>query len=100
MRRSVLLLLAMVALQKEGARAQSSPVLAKQIEMTDVIVSLKADSGDLIGVEWKRPHLQIIGESRLGENFRLLLPKPDYEANYFNSRDQVLKRIEKSADCV
>jgi hypothetical protein len=49
-------------------------------------------------VQWKRPELDVISEPRLGENFRILLPQPDYEANYFNSRDQVVRRVDKSAD--
>ena len=70
------------------------------IEATQMVntahVSLKIDSRtcDLVGVHWKDPSLDIIQEPKLGENFRLLLPKPGYEAAYFNSRDQRVTRID------
>lgn len=49
---------------------------------------------DLIGLRWKNPSLEVIGEPRLGENFRILIPRAGYEANYFNSRDQRVSHIE------
>ena len=49
---------------------------------------------------WKNPRLEVIREARLGENFRLLLPRPGYEANYFYSREQRVARIEEAADGV
>ena len=56
---------------------------------TDVcILRLDKNSGNLIGLHWKNPDEEIIKESRLGENFRILLPLPDYEANYFISTNQ------------
>jgi hypothetical protein len=64
------------------------------------VLSVNANSGDLIGLRWKNPAVEIIGEAKLGENFRILLPKPDYEASYFNSRDQVVSKIDQSADRV
>jgi hypothetical protein len=53
-----------------------------------------------VGLHWKNPELEVIREQRLGENFRLLLPKPAYQAAYFNSRDQSVSRIETLADGV
>jgi hypothetical protein len=61
---------------------------------------LDAASGDLRGLGWREPRLETIREGRLGENFRVLLPAPGYEASYFNSRDQVVSRIEETADGV
>ena len=56
---------------------------------TDVCtVRLDKISGNLVGLHWKDPDEEIIKESRLGENFRILLPLPDYEANYFLSSTQ------------
>jgi Domain of unknown function (DUF6259) len=55
---------------------------------------LDATSCDLTGVQWKSPQLEVIQESRLGENFRILLPAQHYEANYFNSRDQKATSID------
>jgi hypothetical protein len=57
-------------------------------------------SGDLVGVHWKNPDLEVIAEPRLGENFRILLPQEGYEGNYFNSRDQKVSKIEVFPDGV
>jgi hypothetical protein len=64
------------------------------------VLRLSESSGDLIGVHWKNPDLEVIGESRLGENFRIVLPQQGYEGNYFNSRDQKVSRIEVTPDGV
>jgi len=62
---------------------------------TDVcILHLDKVNGNLVGLHWKNPDEEIIKESRLGENFRILLPLPDYEANYFFSTNQKV-RFEK-----
>jgi len=56
---------------------------------TDVCVfQLDKTNGNLVGLHWKNPDEEIIKESRLGENFRILLPLQDYEANYFISTNQ------------
>ena len=78
---------------------QAAPAV-RTIETPNATLRLDADSGDLVGLDWKKPALRIIDEPRLGENFRVLLPKPGYEAAYFNSRDQKVSRIEESADGV
>jgi hypothetical protein len=70
------------------------------VETANATLRLNAASCDLVGVDWKSPALPIISEPRLGENFRILLPKPGYEAAYFNSRDQNVSRIETTADGV
>lgn len=54
-------------------------------------------SGDLRGLRWHDPALAVIREPRLAENFRLLLPRPERESVYFNSRDQVVTRVEPDA---
>jgi hypothetical protein len=77
--------------------AQSVPTV-RTIETPNATLQLNAESGDLVGLNWKNPALQIISEPRLGENFRLLLPKPGYEAAYFNSREQKVSRIDSTAD--
>ena len=58
------------------------------------VVRLDKTNGNLVGLHWINPNEEIIKESRLGENFRILLPLPDYEANYFLSTDQKV-RFEK-----
>jgi hypothetical protein len=51
-------------------------------------------TGDLVGLTWNDPHLHVIQEPRLGENFRLLLPRPGNEANYFSSNEQDVSQIQ------
>jgi hypothetical protein len=72
----------------------------KVVETGSSILHLNPASGDLIGIHWKNPSVEIIREPRLGENFRILLPHPDYEANYFYSCDQKVDRIERSPNGV
>src|SRR5437762_13953864 len=63
--------------------------------VTDIcVLHLDKINGNLTGLHWKNPDEEIIKESRLGENFRILLPLPDYEANYFLSTNQKV-RFEK-----
>ena len=54
----------------------------RTIETTVATLHLSEDTGDLVGLHWKDPNLEVIGEPRLGENFRLLIPNIEYEANY------------------
>jgi len=70
------------------------------VETPLATLRLAQRSGDLIGVTWKNPQLDLIHEPRLGENFRILLPRPGYEAAYFNSRDQQVSRIDPLPDGV
>jgi len=72
----------------------------RSIETPIATLRLSEGTGDLVGVRWKDPNLEVIGEPRLGENFRLLVPKVGYEADYFNSRDQRASRIEQIPDGV
>lgn len=72
----------------------------RTIETSVATLQLSEETGDLVGVRWKVPDIQIIGEPRLGENFRILIPQDHYEANYFNSRDQKVSHIEAEPDGV
>lgn len=77
--------------------------MAAQVRTTDTriaVLRFSEQTGDLVGLRWKSPGLEIIGEPRLGENFRILIPEKGYEANYFNSRDQHVSRIESASDDV
>jgi hypothetical protein len=59
---------------------------------TDVcVLHLDKNNGNLTGLHWINPDEEIINEPRLGENFRILLPLPDYEANYFLSTGQKVR---------
>jgi hypothetical protein len=72
----------------------------RSIETPDVTLRLSEATGDLVGLHWKDPNLEVIGDPRLGENFRLLVPRVGYEAAYFNSRDQQVSRIQATPDGV
>lgn len=79
-----------------------SPALAqvRTIQTPIATLSLSQKTGDLVGLDWKDPALEVIREPRLGENFRILLPLPGYEANYFDSKDQKVSRIQATPDGV
>jgi hypothetical protein len=66
----------------------------RSIDTPLAVLQLAERTGDLVSLRWKEPNMAVIGEPRLGENFRLLIPKPGYEADYFNSRDQHVSQIE------
>ena len=86
-----------------NARPQQGQVSPEAVEVVETpICRLRLDrrNGNLVGIAWKSPSLEVIQEPRLGENFRLLLPRPGYEANYFTSTEQHVSRIEKTADGV
>jgi len=70
------------------------------IETSLCTLRLDARTGDLVGLAWKEPRVEVIQEPRLGENFRILLPRPGFEANYFTSHDQKVTRIQETADGV
>jgi len=78
----------------------SSPEGTEVVETPICRLRLDRRNGNLVGVAWKSPSLEVIQEPRLGENFRLLLPRPDCEANYFTSSEQEVSRIEKTAEGV
>jgi hypothetical protein len=69
---------------------------------TDIsVLSFNKSNGNLSGLHWINPDEEIIKERRLGENFRILLPLPEYEANYFVSTDQKVRfeRIKNGVIC-
>ena len=72
----------------------------KLVDTPVAALRLNARNGNLEGVAWKAPAAELIEEPRLGENFRLLLPRPGYEANYFKSGEQRVSRVEARADGV
>ena len=53
--------------------------------VTDVcVLHLDKTNGNLAGLHWKNPDEEIIKESRLGENFRILLPLPDLLEHFWH----------------
>ena len=80
--------------------ALSASAQVHTVETSVATLRLSEATGDLIGLRWKSPSLAIIGEPRLGENFRILIPQEHYQANYFNSKDQKVSRIEAEPDGV
>jgi hypothetical protein len=72
----------------------------RTIDTPVAVLRLSEPSGDLVGIRWKNPNLDLIAEPRLGENFRILLPRPGYEADYFLSRNQKVTRIDAIPDGV
>jgi hypothetical protein len=87
----------LLALCVVGSRVQAQ---TRSVETPTAVLQLSERTGDLVGLRWKNPEFEVIREQRLGENFRLLLPRPGYEAAYFNSRDQNVSRIETLPDGV
>jgi hypothetical protein len=72
----------------------------RTVDTSAAVLTISEPTCDLVGVHWKNPDLEVIGEARLGENFRILIPQKGYEANYFNSREQKVSRIETAPDGV
>jgi len=83
-----------VALLMMSVAAASLWPQTRTIDTPIATLRLAEQSCDLTGLHWKNPGLEVIDEPRLGENFRILIPQEGYEANYFNSRDQQVSRIE------
>ncbi|MGA3327599.1 MAG: DUF6259 domain-containing protein, partial [Terriglobia bacterium] len=72
----------------------------KEFETPLCTLRLDPLTGNLCGLTWKDPKLEIIQDPRLGENFRLRFPRPGTEANYFLSSGQKVSRIEERPDGV
>jgi hypothetical protein len=90
---------ALGARPEEGSGATSNANL-KEFETPHCTLRLDSLTGNLCGISWNNPKLEIIQEPRLGENFRLRFPRPGYEPNYFLSGQQKVSRIEERADGV
>ncbi len=72
----------------------------KEYETPLCTLRLDPVNGNLCGIAWKHPDLEVIQEPRLGENFRLRFPRPGKEANYFLSSQQKVSRLEERPDGV
>src|SRR5579862_6833811 len=69
-----------------------SPEGTEEVETPHCRLRLDRQNGNLVGLAWLNPALDVIRDPRLGENFRILLPRPGYEANYFVSSEQQVSR--------
>jgi hypothetical protein len=88
------------ALREDASKEGVATPNANFREIETPLCTLRLDSltGNLCGITWKDPKLEIIQEPRLGENFRLRFPRPGYEANYFLSSQQKVSHIEERKD--
>lgn len=91
----IALLMILICSSARALRAQ-----VRTIETPLATLRLSETTGDLVGLHWKNPNLEIINESKLGENFRLLIPQKDYQANYFDSCNQKISEIKALQDGV
>ena len=80
--------------QQIAGQPASGHAQIRTIDTPVATLRLSEQNCDLIGLHWKSPELEVIGEARLGENFRILIPQKGYQANYFNSREQKVSQID------
>ena len=48
---------------------------SQNVETNLATLRIAPETGDLVGLTWKNPKVDVIQESRLGESFRILLPR-------------------------
>src|SRR5579862_766121 len=72
--RSIYLVATLVFLFPLVSRAQE----VRSVDTPLATLRISNATGDLVGVAWKSPALEVIGEPRLGENFRILIPQEHY----------------------
>jgi len=97
---TILILVTLAARINATGTTDTSSNGVRVIETRLATLRLDGQTGNLVGLMWKDPPVELIREPRLGENFRLLLPRPGYGANYFRSSDQKVSRIEETPDGV
>jgi hypothetical protein len=87
-------------LPKDVRAEESTPGGDNQIEIenTFYLVAVDAESGAIAKLVDKHSGQNLISEPRLADNFRLLIPLPDLEANYILGREQRLTSHEKGPD--
>lgn len=61
-------------------------------------VEIEKTHGLILQITDKKRRLDLVAEPRLAENFRLLLPLPDQDANYILGKDQKLTSFKKTRD--
>jgi hypothetical protein len=81
-----------------AAAAWAAPL--RTVETRLATLRLNPDTGDLVGLTWRSPRVEILEEPRLGENFRILIPRDGQESNYFLSGEQSGVAIDAGAEGV
>ena len=76
--------------------APPGPGTAVPLENAFYRVEVDAERGLIERLLDKESKVELISERRLADNFRLLLPLPDLEANYILGREQKLHALERS----
>ena len=69
-----------------------------EIENPYYLVAVDKGNGAIVKLLDKKGGVNLITEPRLADNFRLLIPLPDLEANYILGREQQLTSYEKAPD--
>ncbi|MDQ1329115.1 MAG: hypothetical protein QG641_2404, partial [Candidatus Poribacteria bacterium] len=69
-----------------------------KIENNLYCVAVNSLTGAIYGIFDKTSGIDLLNEQRLADNFRLLLPLPNLEANYIIGKEQRLSSIEQSAN--
>jgi hypothetical protein len=64
----------LAAVEPPPARRDDPPSAAGVRIVDTALCTLRLDkqTGDLVGLGWKSPRLEVVREARLGENFRIL----------------------------
>src|SRR6266700_76894 len=75
---------------------QSPGTSETTVESAICRVDIDAHTGLILQVYDKQSGVNLITEPRLADNFRLLLPLPELEANYILGREQDVTSIGKS----
>lgn len=70
------------------------------LENKECLVEVEPQHGRIIRIRDKSAGFELIGEPRLADNFTLLLPRPDLQANYLHGRTQKLSSSTSLPGCL
>src|SRR5688572_17373605 len=76
--------------------AESKPTTT--IENDHYRADVDSENGVICKIFDKGGGIDLISEPRLADNFRMLIPLPDLEANYINGKDQRLSSLDRESD--
>src|SRR5262245_35338518 len=69
-----------------------------KLENEQYVLEIAGQSGVIARIYDKVGRLELIAQRKLAENFRLLLPLPDLEANYILGAEQRLSNVEQTSN--